>query len=345
MEAQVATIAKNERSITYTGSNSILVSHQDMDGLMVIVLAKYFHLLFDKVVSYDYGFEEEQSIVEDLFNYDTIVVADLSLTPALHDKLLSEGKTVLVYDHHETSQWIAEKPGCVWDGQRSGTKIFFDEYVQPRVGRYKPVVAELVNFVDVYDRWVLESPHRATSEDLQRVFVRMGSWDIEDALIRHDRFITAMIKKLKEETHFKWNAVDKMHIQKAKDSEDKAYQEALAMLQIRTDNKGRKFAVASLWGKISMVCHRMLNIEKMEVEYIVIIQRFQNKWGKISFRSREGEFNLIELAGVSGHKASAGAELTPEEAKAFLANNWCFRYKDEVKDGDPVIEVCKDNIL
>jgi hypothetical protein len=130
-----------------------------------------------------------------------------------------------------------------------------------------------------------------------------------------------------------------MYIQEAKISEDKAYQEAMSMLQARMDNKGRKFGVFSAWGKISMVCHRILNVDKQDFVYLVCAQSFHDKWGAMSLRSREGEFDLTELAGVNGHKASAGTILSSEDAKRFMIEDLCFRYKTDLKEADePVIE-------
>ena len=316
-----------------------LLSHTDCDGLGSIILAHYFNLPFDKIICYDYGFEDEDAAIQVLYDSNSIVVADLALTPALYDDLIAKGKSVRIYDHHETSQWISNKPDCVWDSKRSGTKIFFDEYVRQYTGRYKPVVREFVDLVDIYDRWDLASPLRPMSEDLQRVFVKYGDWSLDDALVRHDRYITAMLRKLQKEEHFGWNNVELMYIKDAKASEAKAYDEALAMLQVRRDNKGRKFGVFYAWGKISMTCHRMLNIDNMDIDYIVCAQTFHGKWGVMSLRSREGKFNLMELAGVAGHKASAGATLTPEDAQRFIREDLCFRYKsDLVYDNEPIIE-------
>jgi oligoribonuclease NrnB/cAMP/cGMP phosphodiesterase (DHH superfamily) len=256
------------------------------------------------------------------------------------------GKIVRIFDHHESSLWIKDKPGCIHDNSRSGTKIFFEDYVLrlPQVVRSRVVVREFVEMVSVYDLWQINSPMRPVSEDLQRVFVKMGNWNLEDNLLRHDRFITSMLRHLQKDIQFTWNNVEIMHIRNAKVSEDKAYDEALAMLQIRRDNHGRRFGVLSLWGKISMVCHRMLSVDNMDVDYLVCAQKFHNKWGAMSFRSREGEFNLMELAGVAGHKASAGATLTPEDAQRFMQENLCFRYKTDLKEEDesiiePVIEI------
>jgi oligoribonuclease NrnB/cAMP/cGMP phosphodiesterase (DHH superfamily) len=200
-------------------------------------------------------------------------------------------------------------------------------------------VREFVELVDVYDRWDLESPLRPMSEDLQRVFVKYGNWGLDDNLARHDRFISAMTKKFQKQDKFSWNPTELMYIQEAKASEDKAYQEAMSMLQTRWDNKGRKFGVFSAWGKISMTCHRILNVDKQDFVYLVCAQNFRNVWGNMSLRAREGEFDLTELAGVNGHKTSAGAVLTSEEAHRFMAENLCFRYKADLKnENEPIIE-------
>jgi hypothetical protein len=61
----------------------------------------------------------------------------------------------------------------------------------------------------------------------------------------------------------------------------------------------------------------------------------------MSLRSRAGEFDLTELAGVNGHKPSAGAALTPEDVQRFMQENLCFRYKADVKNEDDlIIEKC-----
>jgi oligoribonuclease NrnB/cAMP/cGMP phosphodiesterase (DHH superfamily) len=312
-----------------------------MDGICSAILADTFNLPFDTIVSFDYGFEEEQELISIIRDSQNIVMADISLTPALHDELLASGHSVQVFDHHEGTKWIAEKPNCVWDDKRSGGKLFFEEYVLPRVRRYKPIVREFVELVDVYDRWDLESPLRPVSEDLQRVFVKYGNWGLDNNLARHDRFIAAMAKKFQKQDRLSWNRTELMYIKEARVSEDKAYQEAMSMMQTRWDNKGRKFGVFSAWGKISMTCHRILNIDKSDVVYLICAQTFQNKLGTMSLRSRAGEFDLTELAGVNGHKPSAGAVLTPEEVQRFIQENLCFRYKADVKnEDDPIIEKC-----
>jgi oligoribonuclease NrnB/cAMP/cGMP phosphodiesterase (DHH superfamily) len=314
-----------------------------LDGLANEVLVQFFNLNFDKTVSYDYESFDDPIKVKTLFDADNIVFSDISPSQELYNNLISSGKTVRIFDHHESSIWIKDKPDCVHDNNRSGTKIFFEEYVLslPKIKRFPRVVREFVELVSVYDLWKLDSPLRLMSEDLQRVFVKYGNWGLDDNLVRHDRFISAMVKKLQKQDRFSWNKTELMYIQEAKVSEDKAYRKVMSMLQTRWDNKGRKFGVAAMWGKISMVCHRILNIDKQDFVYLVILQCFHNKWGNVSFRSRDGEFDLTELAGVNGHKPSAGAALSPEDAQRFMIENLCFRYKIDIEDeNDRVIERC-----
>jgi oligoribonuclease NrnB/cAMP/cGMP phosphodiesterase (DHH superfamily) len=312
-----------------------------LDGISNEILAQFFNLNFDKTVSYDYEYFDDPTRINIFSDADNIIFSDISPSQELYNNLISSGKIIRIFDHHDSSIWIKDKPGCVHDNNRSGTKIFFEEYVLSHFARYKPIVREFVEVVSVYDLWKVDSPLRPMSEDLQRVFVKYGNWNLDDNLARHDRFISAMTKKFQKQDKFSWNPTELMYIQEAKASEDKAYQEAMSMLQTRWDNKGRKFGVFSAWGKISMTCHRILNIDKSDVVYLVCAQTFQNKLGTMSLRSRAGEFDLTELAGVNGHKPSAGAVLTSEDVQRFMQENLCFRYKADVKnEDDPIIEKC-----
>lgn len=326
--------------------SSLLIYHTDLDGIGVGVLREYFQLQFDDEASCDYGFETDDAMLASIDKATNIVMADISVSEDFYNKLISQNKTIRIFDHHETSKWLLGKKGCVWDDKRSGTKIFFDEYIKPLCRRYKPVVEEFVNLIDIYDRWVLQSLLRAMSEDLQRIFVKMGEWDLEDSIKRHSRFKVRMLKKLKTASAFKWDAVELYYINEAKKAEEAAYLDAVNMLQIRRDNRGHKFAVFYAWGKISNTCHRLLNVDKMDIDYVVCAQTFHDTWGVLSLRAREGGFDLLQLAGVGGHKAAAGAQLTENEAHDFIDKSMCFKYKEQIgEQEDSLIEMCNDATL
>ena len=320
----------------------ILISHTDLDGLGSIVLAKYFELPFDEIYSWDYEFEEIPQCKTIMESADEIIIADLSISEAAFDHLVSMGKKVVIYDHHATSSWLAKKLGSVHDESRCGTKIFFEEYVAPLVGRFKPIVREFVELVDVYDRWVLESPLRPEAENLQRAWSAYASWNSPDNMVRHDRFITQMIRKFDTYDHFCWNVTEENYINTAIQKEEKSFQDALACMQVRIDNQGRKFGVWKAWGRISSTASKILNRPENTFDYVICLQDSPDNWGKVSFRCLEGKFEVTKLASVGGHLAAGGTNLTPDEATLFWNNNMCFKYADAWEENTTPIELCRN---
>ena len=228
----------------------ILISHRDLDGIGVIVLRDYFNLPFDAVSSWDYGFIEIPECKKIIDAADEIIMADLSIPEESYDELIKAGKHIEIYDHHDTASWLDKKQGSIHDESRCGTKIFFEEYVLPRVGRYKPIVKQFVDLVDIYDRWELESPLRKESENLQRVWTAYANWNCPDNIMQHDRFITQMCKKFDSMPNFAWNITEQSYIDTALQKEETSYQQALNIIQDRVDNQGKVFGIWRAWGRI-----------------------------------------------------------------------------------------------
>lgn len=317
----------------------ILVSHTDLDGIGSIVLATHFNLGFDKMYSWDYGFENDPEKFAIMAQADELAIADLSMKEEKYDEL-AKGRKVTVYDHHNTSSWLSKKQGCVHDESRCGTKIFFEEYVIPRVPETKPIIREFANLVDAYDRWVLESPLRAESENLQRVWSAYALWRATDSMQRNQRFILQMCRKFEKYTSFCWNKTEADMIKKALDSENKAFIIAQKTIRDRVDSKGKVFGVWRAVGKISITASKLLRVTN-KYDYVVCLQEFGDKWGTFSLRSREGDFEVTQLAAVGGHLAAGGATLTPELATTFWDNGVCLKYKDNWKEGDYPFESAK----
>lgn len=318
----------------------ILISHRDLDGIGVIVLRDFFNLPFDAVYSWDYGFIDLPECKKIIDAADEIIMADLSIPEESYDELIKAGKHIEIYDHHDTASWLDKKQGFIHDESRCGTKIFFEEYVLPRVGRYKPIVKQFVDLVDIYDRWELESPLRKESENLQRVWTAYANWNCPDNIMQHDRFITQMCRKFTSQTEFSWNITEQSYIDTAIQKEETSYQQALNMIKDRTDNRGKKFGIWKAWGRISITASRILR-EREGYDYLICLQDSPDNWGKVSVRCLEEVFDVTQLASVGGHKAAGGTTLSSEDAFALWEKDMCFKYADEWKEDESPIQMCK----
>ena len=318
----------------------ILISHRDLDGIGVIVLRDFFNLSFDAVYSWDYGFIDLPECKKIIDAADEIIMADLSIPEESYDELIKAGKHIEIYDHHDTASWLDKKQGSIHDESRCGTKIFFEEYVLPRVGRYKPIVKQFVDLVDIYDRWELESPLRKESENLQRVWTAYANWNCPDNIMQHDRFITQMCRKFTSQTEFSWNITEQSYIDTAIQKEETSYQQALNMIKDRTDNRGKKFGIWKAWGRISITASRILR-EREGYDYLICLQDSPDNWGKVSVRCLEEVFDVTQLASVGGHKAAGGTTLSSEDAFALWEKDMCFKYADEWKEDESPIQTCK----
>ena len=317
----------------------ILISHRDLDGIGVIVLRDYFNLPFDAVYSWDYGFIEIPECKKIIDTADEIIMADLSIPEEDYDELIKAGKHIEIYDHHDTASWLDTKQGSFHDEERCGTKIFFEEYVLPRVGRYKPIVKQFVDLVDVYDRWVLESPLRKESENLQRVWTAYANWNCPDTIMQHDRFITQMCKKFDSMPNFGWNITEQSYIDTALQKEETSYQQALNIIQDRIDNQGKVFGIWRAWGRISITASRILR-ETDKYDYLICLQDSPDNWGKVSVRCLEEKFDVTTLASVGGHKAAGGTTISVEEANDLWSKPMCFKLGTSWKEGESPIEMC-----
>ena len=128
-----------EKSSPHDGADimkRLLISHIDLDGTGAPVIVNlYFKDWFDKIILRDYGFEEEEETVALIKTFDEVIIADLSAPEEFIEGLRSLGISVQIYDHHAHASWLAGKPYGVFDENRCGTKIFWEEWAKPKLGR------------------------------------------------------------------------------------------------------------------------------------------------------------------------------------------------------------------
>ena len=313
-----------------------LVTHIDLDGIGPVVLEKLYrpYLGFDKVFCVDYGWEEISEISGELAQYSELVFADMSCSEMQFDWWKVTEMKITVLDHHESAKTLMGKPGCIIDEKRSGTKLFFDEYVRPRIGRYRPIVQDFVELIDTYDLWKLDSPLWPKALDLNRVMFKYALWNASEFEHKHERFINAMLRKLDNDKEFAFNATELRYIEESKEKEEDAYNRALKTLKVRKDHWGRTFGVFLAWGKISITASRLLyEHEGAKFDYVIAVQDYKDEYGKLSIRARRGgDFYCTDLGLFSGHIEASGCTLTPDQALHLYNKDVCFKYKRELKD-------------
>ncbi len=315
----------------------ILISHIDADGLGSIILCKYFNIQFTDMIILNYD-EFQQDIVDYIYTYDDIWFTDLSPSEEMYKELIDAGKTVHIYDHHESSLWLVGKPNVFHDLERCGTKIFYEEYVKTLFPRVKPIVRQLVELIDTYDRWQKDSPLWEDAKNLaHRLLYQLVDWN-EPGLGKFTPFVEKQIRKLENLNEWRFLDSEMEKINKAIVREEEAYQKACKMMRYRIDTKGRKFVLFMASAKISITASRFLEAsENADIDYCIIINTYGGINGHLSCRSRLGVFDCTSLYHFNGHKEAAGADAESHVAVNLWEETiWCMPYVDEIEN-DKVI--------
>lgn len=309
----------------------LLISHVDLDGTGAPVIVKlYFSEYFNKIILCDYGFEEDDDLRLEIESFDEIVIADLSAPEEYIESLVNKGKHVEIYDHHLHASWLNEKPYGIYDDQRCGTKIFWEEWAKPKLGRYYPATDHFVELVDTYDRWQQKSPLWNDAKALNSVlYNKTIDWNEKNALIKYTPFIERMTNKIRKSSDgWRWSMIEEGWIQDSLKKEKDALDKALATMKIREDYKGRKFAIIAIGSKISLICSEILDMRD-DFDYIVCLNLYGGLNGKLSFRTKREDLDLNSLVCCAGHAQATGGQVIPELAEKFWNNNWlCWAYRD-----------------
>ena len=307
----------------------LFVSHRDTDGYGGTILAKYFNewLNFDEFMTLDYGFEKDSELINYMKTFDLVVIADLTFP----EEVASQFPNLIVFDHHEATEWITKLPGSAWSTNECGTSLFFRNYVLSKVPIEKipPVVFEFVALTRVYDTWQKTSSLWPIAKDLNNVFYGIKNYKAVSDDDQSARYVEVVTSKFDKATSWFFTSAEQEIIQRANDKEEKVYQEVMHSLDIRYDSEGLVFGVCRMASKISVVANRILE-EQPSLSYIIIFNVWGGLNGSISFRSLD-PFDCTTLGIAEGHKQAAGSVITIEQCKLFLENqDYCLRYKDEI---------------
>jgi len=310
--------------------SKLLVSHLDLDGFGCIILALKFNdiLNFDSFESADYGFEKEEENKSFMLGFDDIIITDLSISKDSYEELFKGKVNISILDHHANTSWVESLPGSIWDTSRSGTKIFWEEYIKPKIGRYSSIIEEFVERVDTYDLWKTDSPLWEEAKNLNNILYSMKNWGTSNNLQSSYPFINFMLTKLEKLENWRWTDRETSIIEKSNKREASMLSKAQSTLSKRKDTRGNIFGVFSLPSKISLVASEILK-ENEDLDYLVVVNAYRGINGKLSIRSNKG-FNCTELKVADGHEAAAGANIGEDNALEFLNNdNISLVYNDE----------------
>jgi len=196
---------------------------------------------------------------------------------------------VTILDHHANNDWAewsktTEIPG-VFDDGACGTMLC------PLVPgeRYRHFCA----VVDAYDRWLLDSPWRAESEQLQAFFSILG----------FRRFVDVVGERLKWGGWAVWPDEAQMLTYMAE--RDEAYVKSrVAKAMLATDPEGRRFAWVVASRMTSQVGTALASLPGVEYGAVYVVEH-----SKVELRSIEGGANVGRIAksrGGGGHDHAAG---------------------------------------
>jgi len=314
----------------------LLVSHVDLDGHACIAIARFFNekLKFTSMMSEDYSFEEDEEKWNYMKTFNTVIFSDLSMPKEKVEELRSFDIHVEIYDHHSKADWLKDDKDSSFDLERCGTKIFWQDYICPKIGRYPAIIDEFVELVDTYDLWKQDSPLWEKAKNLNNILMGLKNWDEKDPIQATQAFYDLFNKKIQNQKHWEETRQELEIIKKANRREEEVYKKSMTLIQIRVDSRGKTFGVFPITSKISLVCSRILQ-EEENLDYVVAFNTWGGLNGKLSFRSRNG-FNCNDIGIANGHDAAAGGQISTEDSFKFLEKkNLAFAYKDTYNPEDP----------
>lgn len=293
----------------------ILISHVDLDGYGVNVLqALYKDIIpFDEILNKNYGFEESDEIKSLIEPDNEIVITDLSIPENVFLEWKSILKSLIIIDHHESSKYLSQYEGNIWSTLQSGTSLFWNCWLRPRLFQKSisidPLVDYFVKLVDAYDRWQDSSDLWLDATRLNKICQAYGS-----------KFVSHMVERFSAK--WLWTYEETSLYSEIEQQEDMLLVEAEKELILRKDTTGDLFCITEIRdkGKLSMVCSRLLS-NHPDVVYCIA---YYPTRPSLSFRTKRVDFDLTQLQGVFGHKAAAGGAYDAEDLYRLLSEDCCI---------------------
>lgn len=175
---------------------SCLLTHIDLDGISVIIIAKILNVKYDKIYTLNYRDIDGCDAYD---KYHDITFVDLSPSEDLYDRLSKDHKVVIM-DHHVSSSWCKKDSHNIHDIERCGSKIYLDWCISQGKSPSERLI-DYINHVDVFDRWVQSDSRFEQALNINRYFEALDDVskrsNSSNGWTRYISFIDAIILALK----------------------------------------------------------------------------------------------------------------------------------------------------
>jgi oligoribonuclease NrnB/cAMP/cGMP phosphodiesterase (DHH superfamily) len=160
------------------------ISHDDLDGIGSNILMKaYAELEQRKMHQYMISYSEMKDLNFDEMITDNIkyvFITDLSFSETQLKPIIERYSSItfIVFDHHESSKWIAalDAANCdsIIDMTQCGTKLVYNwllENIDSSQGEYHiDEYSQFVDYVNDYDMWIHQYPEATQLNILKSIF-------------------------------------------------------------------------------------------------------------------------------------------------------------------------------
>lgn len=295
-----------------TTQKTLHITDSDLDGVGSVILSEAAGIHYDKIIISNPRKINSDETVATAMQYDKIIVTDLSFSENVLNQLLAAGKTVFIYDHHKSSQYLNNYPNCTSDSSRCGTRLYFEEVILKELPEFAPhsaiteIMHKFVELVDTYDRWQNNSENWSEACDLNKIFMYYARSPAP--------FIHKYADKLNRNT-LAYDDDDKKALKHANALINGAYAYAETNMKIHNVDNMRA-AITRHKGFCSEVGNGL--IQKHNLTYIILIDTEHS--GQASARSAP-DFDCTTLNGFKGHKNAAGGKFEPSYLED-LYKNW-----------------------
>lgn len=271
-------------------SNQVLVTHNDLDGVSVAILALFNSVPLQEIYSCGYS-AITANFADSLSVYEKVYVVDISFGEYTKPNMIT-------LDHH-----TPETAG------HCGTWLFY-KHIIPKE-RHTIIQDRFVELVDVYDEWKNSDKFWRRALALNRLFLIEKMKDEFQLMKMYNlfkrnpfmRFIDLMLEQL---TCPSFNSLYCL-ISTAKDAEIQAFAGKVSSFiknlsfEVNRDtkcNSYRHFIVNESVPDQSYIAHKLLEPDEVEdVDYVIIEYE---KWDKYSLRSIELDLHIFD--GFEGHE-------------------------------------------